>query len=212
MRLLSISAAMAAFTCVIATCDATEPGPRLAIEVSPLALEGITDATYRLSVHAGQALVWEREVSSALWRWRWRPRLRRHLRREREPEHGHAWSFLSLSDAGGPLAADAWVAPPPVTLSAECVENADTPVVFDLTIARPARQGFFDIGVTFDDVFCSAKLDCGASPDIADDMLLLHDPRTGERATTAVLAFACSAGPRDRRRHAPLPRRPAHHL
>ncbi len=197
MQRLSCSAALAALIVVGSTCDTPQGKAQLTIEVSPLALDGITDATYRLSVQAGATLVWQAEVSSA---------------RYGDGRGGLAYvgtcdassspntvtlELLSLADGGGPLDADEWVAPPPVTVSAECVEDADTPVVFDLTIARPARQGFFDIGVMFDDIFCSAKLDCGVSRAIADDMLLLHDPRNGERGTTAVLAFACSAGPDD---------------
>jgi len=45
------------------------------------------------------------------------------------------------------------------SLAVTCVENADTPVTFNLTIMGQADQGFFDVAVNFDDVFCSAKLD-----------------------------------------------------
>jgi len=68
-----------------------------------------------------------------------------------------------------------------------CRENSDSEVVFNLTLLREANQGFFDIAVNFDDVFCSAKLDCKGA--------LLHDPISGQRGATAVLALACSAGP-----------------
>ncbi len=44
-------------------------------------------------------------------------------------------------------------------LQVTCAENADTPVTFNFTIMGQADQGFFDIAVNFDDVFCSAKLD-----------------------------------------------------
>lgn len=53
---------------------------------------------------------------------------------------------------------------------------------------RDARQGFFDVAVTFEDIFCSAKVDCAVGD-------FLHDPVSGERDTTVVLAFACTAGP-----------------
>lgn len=72
------------------------------------------------------------------------------------------------------------------SLTAECRENADTPVVFNLTVMRNARQGFFDVAIDFEDVHCSAKLDC------VDD--LLHDPATGARGPTVVLGFACTSG------------------
>jgi hypothetical protein len=45
------------------------------------------------------------------------------------------------------------------TLPVTCEENADTPVTFNFTIMGQADQGFFDIAVNFDDVFCSAKMD-----------------------------------------------------
>lgn len=76
-------------------------------------------------------------------------------------------------------------------LAVDCAENADTPVTFNLTILRPANQGFFDIAVDFDDIFCSAKVDCERAP--GEPLLLLHDP-SGQRAQTAVLALACTAG------------------
>ena len=75
------------------------------------------------------------------------------------------------------------------TLDVPCSENRDTAVEFNLTVVRDAKQGFFDIGVNFADIFCSAKLDCHDA--------LLHNPSTGERDTTAVIAFACTAGEGD---------------
>lgn len=73
----------------------------------------------------------------------------------------------------------------PCTINKACVENSDVPVEFNLTVMRDANQGFFDIAVEFDDIFCSAKLDCKAA--------LLHDAE-GNRAATAVVGFACTAG------------------
>lgn len=77
-------------------------------------------------------------------------------------------------------------APGGCTLDVMCRANADTPVQFDLTILRQADQGFFDVAVSFEDVFCSAKLDCGES--------LLFHPVTAARIPTAVVALACTAG------------------
>ena len=68
-----------------------------------------------------------------------------------------------------------------------CVANADVPVRFDVSLVRPAQQGFFDVAVSFNDVFCSAKYDCSGRALLAD--------ATGARAPTHVLAFACTAGP-----------------
>ncbi|MFT7578908.1 MAG: hypothetical protein ACI9MR_000570 [Myxococcota bacterium] len=80
-------------------------------------------------------------------------------------------------------------------LQTTCTENADTPVSFDLTIMRRGNQGFFDIAVAFDNVFCAAKLDCRY--DSGDPIALLHDPDSGLRGQTAVLGLACTAGAGD---------------
>ena len=73
-----------------------------------------------------------------------------------------------------------------------CAANADTPVDFDLTIARAAQQGFFDVAISFDDIFCSAKVDCAyASGDPID---LVFDPATGTRVQSVFWAFACTDG------------------
>ncbi len=76
----------------------------------------------------------------------------------------------------------------PCQLTFPCLENQDVAVEFNLTIMRDANQGFFDIAVEFEDVFCSAKLDCGKT--------LLFDPISGERVPngTHVFGFACTAG------------------
>ncbi|PKN56037.1 MAG: hypothetical protein CVU56_18365 [Deltaproteobacteria bacterium HGW-Deltaproteobacteria-14] len=85
----------------------------------------------------------------------------------------------------------------PLTRKVACVQNADRPVQFDVALMRPADQGFFDIAVNFNNIFCSAKLDCcqenEAGTACADDLKLLFDAG-GERATTIVLGFACTAG------------------
>jgi hypothetical protein len=77
----------------------------------------------------------------------------------------------------------------PCRQTVACRENADVAVGFHLTVMRRARQGFFDVAVTFDDVFCSAKLDCvGPSPG------LVFDPVSGKRVASFVLGFACTSG------------------
>ncbi len=89
----------------------------------------------------------------------------------------------------------------PLTHTVVCVENADVPIQFDVTLMRPAQQGFFDIAVSFDDVFCSAKFDCcndanddgACAGDGSEDHLLLANA-SGERDRTYVLALACTAG------------------
>jgi hypothetical protein len=79
------------------------------------------------------------------------------------------------------------------SLEVTCQENADTPVTFNFTIMGQADQGFFDVAVNFDDVFCSAKLDDCNTFDEA--IKLITDPDSGERIRTAVAAIACTAGP-----------------
>jgi hypothetical protein len=102
-----------------------------------------------------------------------------------------------LYDAGAnyiaPTGSDGWQDPCPTgcTLSTLCQENADAKVEFNLTILRQANQGFFDIGVNFQDIFCSAKVDCVG--DGGQPLKLLF--RDGQRDTTVVSAFACTAGP-----------------
>lgn len=88
----------------------------------------------------------------------------------------------------------------PLVRSATCQPNADTLVDFDLTLLRPAQQGFFDVAVSLSSIFCSAKFDCcdtetGDCPlDGSLDHRLLFD-ETGARASTFVLGFACAADP-----------------
>lgn len=75
--------------------------------------------------------------------------------------------------------------PAPLVVSGlTCIENGDVPVSFNITLMRAANQGFFDVAVNFDDIFCSAKLDCLPA--------FLHNGEA--RAETVNLAFACTSG------------------
>jgi|GEM_PF-1120262 len=78
------------------------------------------------------------------------------------------------------------VLPPPITERFTCVENADTAVTVDVYVALAASQGFLDLGITFEDLFCSAKVDCNPE--------LLEHPDTGARGPTLVTGFACTGG------------------
>jgi len=87
-----------------------------------------------------------------------------------------------------------------LTQVAMCRENADVFVQFDVALMRPAQQGFFDIAVSFNNIFCSAKFDCcadtdanGCATDGSEDIELLFDA-AGARSSTMVLGFACTAG------------------
>ncbi|TNF28934.1 MAG: hypothetical protein EP329_16905 [Deltaproteobacteria bacterium] len=170
----------------------------MAIDVAPLSLPGLSDVEYTLTVVANGATVWTKTLRSSAY-----------------GDGAGAISYVGTCDAefpqntvelvlealevgGTPLVAGVDYANPaptgsPLTLVADCVADQDTPVTFDVTVARAATQGFFDVAVQFEDLFCSAKLDC--EKDTGDPLTLLFDPLTGERDLTAVLALACTAGP-----------------
>ena len=195
-------AAMAGLT----ACDRAAPptsalaGPTVSIEVAPLALSGITDAEYRLTVANGLGqTVWTRDLrSTAMGDGAGSLSFVGPCDAD-APDNVVALELLSLESGGVPLTAGVDYDNPapagsPVHKPALCTASADAAVTFDLTISRAATQGFFDVAVEFDDVFCSAKLDC-VRAGTSTPLELLHDPATGERAQTAVLAFACTAGP-----------------
>jgi len=151
-------------------------GGRLAVSVAPLSLPSVTEARYRLT--GAGAVSWVGPCDAAA------------------SPNTVALELLELRDAAGPLVSPGDFANPApegdaLTRSVPCVANQDAPVTFNLTLARAARQGFFDVAVSFSDLFCSAKLDC---LDDGDELTLLHHPQTGERALTAVLALACTGG------------------
>lgn len=178
-------------------------GPELeggvAISVGALGYAAVADAEYTLEVFNGDpdgagALV----VTAAA------------LRSQRYGDGSGALSYVAPCDAstgeavvrlhldalfaadGAAIDPATYRDPTPLTRLVPCVADADTPVVFDITIMRRAEQGFFDIAVGFSDVFCSAKFDCRA--DDGGPIELLHDPLTERRGTTLVLGFACTAG------------------
>jgi len=84
-----------------------------------------------------------------------------------------------------------------------CLPNADVQVSFNLTILRDAQQGFFDIIVDFEDIFCSAKLDtCYSNTGNQIELLFDRDGDVeydendpGPRDATAVMALGCRGGP-----------------
>ncbi|TNF22656.1 MAG: hypothetical protein EP329_28365, partial [Deltaproteobacteria bacterium] len=78
------------------------------------------------------------------------------------------------------------VLPPPIQEPFVCVENADTFVELDVFVVMSASQGFLDLNLDLDDLFCSAKVDCAAA--------LLQHPTTGERGPTLVTGLACTGG------------------
>ncbi|PKN59193.1 MAG: hypothetical protein CVU56_01565 [Deltaproteobacteria bacterium HGW-Deltaproteobacteria-14] len=187
---------------VLGACaaDVGAPSSSLTITVAPLSYPGITNATYDLEVrNASNQVVFARSIDSLGY----------------GGGDGSA-SYVGTCDAsddanpnkvyltltglyagaGGAteIPASSYDNPGELSRSAVCLPNADVPVTFDLTLARQANQGFFDIAVAFSNVFCSAKLDC-VDQDGAP-LLLLHDG-DGARARTVVLGLACTADTAD---------------
>ncbi len=195
--------------------DGPSTGPRLALTVSPLTLPDLDDACYTLAVTAGTAAQTSAGTAPRVW-----TRGGLCADRFGDGRGGLAYVGTcdasaptntvsltldrlctggscdpSLTTDPNALPTDKWVNPCPAAtpcrLEAPCVENADTPVTFNLTVMRDAGQGFFDIAINFDDVFCSAKFDC-ADAATGQPLELLFDGDA--RGPTAVLALACSAG------------------
>jgi len=185
---------------VVGGCLGDEATPdaagELAIEVAPLTLAGVVDVAYDLRVvnDLGDT-VWERSDLRA-------------------SAYGNGTSLsyvgpcdaasnaqpnrveldvVTLYDADGALDAGDWVDPTavePLKQEVTCVENSDVPVAFDVAIMRRATQGFFDVAVEFDDIFCSAKFDCEQEDGSPNALLFGPDGRV----PTAVLALACTSG------------------
>jgi len=168
------------------------PGDGVAITVAPFDLPGVGDASWRLAVTGTAGQVWTRDLTSS--------------------GYGDAAGSLSyvgpcdadanpntvtlellaLEDASGqPIPAADFRDPGPMARDFTCVANADVEVTFDVTVARRAEQGFFDVAIAFEDVFCSAKLDC--LDDHGAPLELLHVPGGG-RGQTVVAALTCVAG------------------
>jgi len=209
---LALAAALAllGLACADAPVDATRAGgPAVEIVVSPLALPEVTNACYRLSVFNGEGEpVWQRAETCA----------------SQFGDAASSVSFVGPCDAAAAANTvrveleDLWSADgivprstyrnpcghadngnhdggSPCELPFTCHPNEDVQVAFDLTVMRSAHQGFTDIGVTFDDVFCSAKLDTCHGPDYPDDgIFLLHGGEANARQHTAVAAVACAGG------------------
>ncbi len=171
--------------------DETATAPKgLAVTVQPLSLYGVNQAVYSLTVRNSSGVVWTKAGLESTKYGDGKGALT-YVGPCDASQNPHSVELVlqSLTGTGGPITDFANPAPadrPLVMTGVDCQANADTPVTFNLTIARSADQGFFDIGVTFSDIFCSAKLDCLEEP-------LLHVPG-GERGPTAVMAFACTSG------------------
>ena len=192
----SFIAAAALFAACGPTSDAASviDGPAIAIRVAPLSLPGVTNARYTLTVtNSDTETVWTRTLDSV--------------------DYGDGAGSLAyvgpcdadlspntvtltiddlFAGAGGDVPLAGWSDPGPISRQAVCAANTDTAVDFDIALLRQAGQGFFDIAVSFHDIFCSAKVDC--EYDDGAPIHLLHAPG-GDRGPTLVVALACTAGP-----------------
>ena len=192
---------LVAATLALVACDApvsdAGTGGHVAIAVAPLSLTGIVDATYRLTVFNGDdAQVWTRTITSTGYGDGAGAASYVGTCDADAPANTVALEVLELRDGAGPLTAGVdFINPAPagsaLSLPATCEADRDVAVDFSLSFARAANQGFFDVAVTLNDIFCSAKLDC---LDANDQPLKLLFNATGQRDATAVLAFACTAG------------------
>jgi hypothetical protein len=212
-----VVAPLACLPLIACSSDSAPTGPRVAIGTSPLTLIGVSNACYRLTVQNGAAqTVWQKANVCADDYGDGRGAIsyigpcdaqlvdgdpqENTVRLELEDLYDS-----STDSPGGPIDRDTYQNPcghldngnndgaGPCELAFECRENQDVAVEFNVTIMRSANQGFFDIAVNFEDIFCSAKLDC-SYPD-GNPIELLFDPSTNERGQTAVVALACTAGP-----------------
>lgn len=204
-------------------------GPTFNLEIGALELTGVADAVWDIEVINGlDETVWAQRISSSQY-----------------GDGAGSASYVGPCDASendntvevtllgvyssafaqgadlGAFGADAPAGFDPInnpgTLSKPftCVENGDVFVEFNVVVMRPAQQGFFDIAVNFNNIFCSAKFDCsyvnvcgangfctadGTTACTTDgnectgnyDIDLLHNG--ANRDKTYVLGFACTAG------------------
>jgi hypothetical protein len=180
------------------------PEGRLALGVAPLSLPLLTDACYDLAVtnEAGDA-VWSRSGLCASQYGSPSGDVSYVGTCDASDPSGDGAAMntvtlkvVSLEGDTGPLAD--WrdpcgppQAPDGCQRSFACVENGDVAVTFDLTVMRAAQQGFFDVAVSFDDLFCSAKVDCLGADD--GPLLLVHDA-SGARVASVVWALTCTDG------------------
>ncbi|HRE89463.1 MAG TPA: hypothetical protein PK095_10010, partial [Myxococcota bacterium] len=185
-------------------CSTREVGPRLLVEVAPLTLPGVVDACYSIAIEneAGEPVLSRAGLCASDYGAAGGLSYVAPCDASDPNNDGVATQTVTLTidglyrEGGDPIVfidpCAAPHSPGDCSLQTTCAPNRDTPVRFDLTVMREAEQGFFDIAVGFEDVFCSAKVDCVGD---SGPLTLLHHPDSGEREQTAVIAMACAAGP-----------------
>ncbi len=191
MRLLKTT--MCLGPVVLGACAETSrdslPSSSVVVSVSPLTLPGVTNAVYDLVVKTSTDTVWSKSSISADNYGDGAGAITYVGACDAQAgNHSIELTLVELQDANGVIASSEYVNPcpsgAPCIQTANCVENSDTAVSFNLVVMRDADQGFFDIGVNFSDVFCSAKVDC------REELLFVN----GSRDKTTVLGFACTSG------------------
>lgn len=181
-------------------------GPPMTVNIAALTLTGVVDAVWDLTVanEAGEPVITRRITSSAYGDSRGSASYVAACDAQTElgaPDGVHdntvSIELVGLYGARIEAAGDYRGVRPagslpfndPGLLSrrVDCLDNADNSVTFDVTVMRPANQGFFDIAINFNDIFCSAKFDCAGRD-------LLFDSES-QRSPTYVLGLSCAAGP-----------------
>ena len=197
-----------------AGCLGQKDGPtatgQLEVGVAPLSLPGLVDACYAIAVsNEANAPVWSRsELCASQYGSPSGDLSYIGTCDASDPDlDGDADNTVTLTilrllgppatEGGDPVALTDWQNPCAAPhnpsgcqLTVPCRENADSRIAFDLTILRDARQGFFDVAVSFDDLFCSAKVDCA---DEDGPLMLVHGPG-GTRVPSVVLGLTCTDG------------------
>jgi len=175
-------------------CDASPapPGERVAVAIAPLDLAGVANADWRLTITNGSdETVWTRDVDADGYGDGAGSVSYVGSCDADDNDNTVTIELLGLESAGGAaIAPGSYRNPGPISREFTCVADADVAVDFDVTVARAAEQGFFDVAISFADIFCSAKLDCVDEDD--QPLRLLHDA-SGARGPTAVVALACTA-------------------
>jgi len=223
----TLRALLAGILSLAATACASEShptaGPALAIDVAALNLVGVGDVVWDLEVQSGASpteVVWQRRITSS--RYGDAAGSATYVGTcdaSANPNTVRVWivgvysapvvsAGAFASGAADGVGAVDGVAVPfqnpttpalPLSRAVDCTADADVHVQFDVSLLRPAQQGFFDVAVSFNNIFCSAKFDCcddrdesGACDD-GEDLELLFTADAG-RGRTMVLGFACTAG------------------
>ncbi|TNF33867.1 MAG: hypothetical protein EP329_07855 [Deltaproteobacteria bacterium] len=218
----TLVALLIAGTATACSADAGDPlgdGPPLTVDVAALNLQGVGDVVWDLEVRNGAGTpetVWQRRVSSSGYGdGAGSASYVGTCDADANPNTVRVWvvgvydapvttlgTFAAGADGGvvgTPLDFENPTALAPLEQTVTCAADRDVAVQFDVALMRPAQQGFFDIAVSFNDVFCSAKLDCcddaddSGTCDAGEDIALLFRADS-TRGRTLVLGFACTAG------------------